>query len=101
MKLLLYECVPAPMQKLLSGHKCSTVQNVGWSGSRNGELLDRTEGQFDLLITSDQNVRYQQNLAGRNIAIIELSTNDIGRIKKAISIIQEAIDQYRRTRSNK
>ena len=44
-------------------------------------------------ITSDQNIRYQQNLAGRCIAILELSTNDIGRIQAASSLIQDAIDR--------
>lgn len=80
MKILLDECVPSPMQKLLSGHTCSTVQDLGWSGIKNGELLQRARREFDLFITSDQNIRYQQNLAARSIAILELSTNDIGRI---------------------
>ncbi len=93
MKILLDECVPSPMQKLLSGHTCATVQELGWSGIKNGELLQRAEGEFDLFITSDQNIRYQQNLAGRSIAILELSTNDIGRIQAASSLIQDAIDQ--------
>lgn len=93
MKILLDECVPWPMHKLLSGHTCSTVQDIGWGGIKNGELLQRAEGEFDLFITSDQNIRYQQNLAGRSIAILELSTNDIGRIQAASSLIQDAIDK--------
>jgi len=83
MKILLDECVPAPMQSLLNNHACTTVQAKGWSGIRNGDLLQRAEAEFDLFITSDQNIRYQQNLAGRSIAILELSTNDIGRIRAA------------------
>lgn len=83
MKILLDECVPAPMQSLLSNHACTTVQAKGWSGIRNGDLLQRAETEFDLFITSDQNIRYQQNLAGRSIAILELSTNDIDRIRAA------------------
>jgi hypothetical protein len=47
--------------------------------------------QFDLFITSDQNIRYQQNLTGRRIAILELSTNDIGRIQSARVLIEETI----------
>ena len=60
----------------------------GWSGIRNGELLQRAEGEFDLFITSDQNIRYQQNLAGRVIAILELSTNDLRRIQAAASLLK-------------
>ena len=91
MKILLDECVPAPMQSLLSNHACTTVQAKGWSGIRNGDLLQRAEVEFDLFITSDQNIRYQQNLAGRSIAILELSTNDVGRIRAAASIRDKAV----------
>lgn len=79
------------MQSLLSNHACITVQSKGWSGIRNGDLLQRAEAEFDLFITSDQNIRYQQNLAGRSIAILELSTNDIGRIRAAASILDNAV----------
>src|SRR5689334_18027082 len=58
---------------------------------KNGELLQRAEGEFDLFITSDQNIPYQQNLSGRRIAILELSTNDIGRIQSARVLIEEAV----------
>ena len=91
MKILLDECVPAPLQSLLSNHTCTTVQSKGWSGIKNGDLLERAESEFDLFITSDQNIRYQQNLAGRSIAILELSTNDIGRIRAAASILDDAV----------
>jgi hypothetical protein len=91
MRILLDECVLWPMHKLLSGHICSTVQSQGWGGIKNGELLHLAEGEFDLFITSDQNIHYQQNLARRRIAILELSTNDIGRIQSARLLIEETI----------
>ena len=97
MKILLDECVPWPMHKLLSGHSCSTVQGEGWGGIKNGDLLQRAEGEFDLFITSDQNIRYQQNLLGRRIAILELSTNDISRIEAAKWLINEAIEKIHST----
>jgi predicted nuclease of predicted toxin-antitoxin system len=90
MKILLDECVPWPMHRLLSSHACTSVQAQGWSGIRNGDLLQRAEAEFDLFITSDQNIRYQQNLAGRRIAILELSTNDLRRIQAASALIEEA-----------
>jgi predicted nuclease of predicted toxin-antitoxin system len=91
MKILLDECVPWPMHRLLTNHTCTSVRAQGWSGIRNGDLLQRAEGEFDLFITSDQNIRYQQNLAGRVIAILELSTNDLRRIQAAASLIAAAI----------
>ncbi len=79
------------MQSLLSNHTCTTVQSKGWRGIRNGDLLQLAEAEFDLFITSDQNIRYQQNLLGRSIAILELSTNDTGHIRAATSIIDGAV----------
>ena len=91
MKILLDECVPWPMHKILSGHVCLTAQQRGWGGIRNGDLLRQAETEFDLFVTSDQNIRYQQNLAGRRIPILELSTNSIRRIRAAESLIQLAV----------
>ena len=77
MRILLDECVPWPMRRLLKEHTCTSVQAQGWSGIRNSDLLARAEADFDLLVTADQNIVYQQNLTGRTIAILELSTNDL------------------------
>ena len=92
MRILLDECVPWPMHQMLSSHQCGTVQQHGWGGIKNGQLLQRAGGEFELFITSDQNIRYQQNLAGRRIAILELSTNDLRRILAAAAQIQNAIE---------
>ena len=81
------------MHKLLRGHNCFAVQDQGWGGIKNGDLLQRAEREFDLFITADQNIRYQQNLTGRRIAILELSTNDIGRIQAASTLIDEALEK--------
>ena len=91
MKILMDECVPWPMHRLLRHHSCTSVQARGWSGIRNGVLLQRAEAEFDLFITSDQNIRYQQNLADRRIAILELSTNDLRRIQAASDLIEDAV----------
>lgn len=95
MKILLDECVPWPMHRLLTGHECRTAQQQGWGGIKNGKLLQLAEGEFDLFITSDQNLRYQQNLAGRRIAILELSTNKIRRIEAAAGLIQSTIAEMK------
>ena len=81
MKVLFDECVPWPMHRILASHSCTSVQGHGWSGIRNSELLKKAENDFDLLITADQNILYQQNLAGSTISILELSTNDLEEIR--------------------
>lgn len=91
MRILLDECVPWPMSKFLTGHDCTSVQQSGWGGLKNGELLRKAEGKFDLFITADQNLSYQQNLTGFKIAILELSTNDLKRIESARETINKFI----------
>jgi len=89
MNILLDECVPWPMHKLLARHTCTTAQRRGWGGIKNGDLLRLAENEFDLFITSDQGIRYQQNLAGRRIAIIELSTNKLRRLEAAADLLAQ------------
>jgi hypothetical protein len=89
--ILLDECVPWPLAKYLLGHACSSVQRCGWGGIKNGELLRLAEAQFDLFITSDQSLVYQQNLAGRRIAILLLSTNKLRRVVVSATLIQSEI----------
>lgn len=57
---------PLRMHKILASHSRTSVQAEGWSRVRNSELLKRGEADFDLLITADQNILYQQNLSGRH-----------------------------------
>ncbi len=91
MKILIDECVPRPIIRLLPGHAARTVQESGWGAFSNGELLRLAEADYDLFITSDQNIRYQQNLAGRRIAILVLSTNNLAVIEASASLIISAI----------
>ena len=74
MKVLIDECAPRALKYALAahGHECLTVQEEGWSGKVNGELLALAETEFDVLVTLDTNIKYQQNLAGRKIAIVIL-----------------------------
>src|SRR5262245_52015596 len=97
MNILLDECVPWPMHKLLTSHTCTTAQHRGWGGIKNGDLLRLAEGEFDLFITSDQGIHYQQNLTGRRIAIIELSTNKLRRIEAAAELIRSAVNAIKPT----
>ena len=91
MRILIDECVPRPILKFLAGHSAVSVQEMDWGAYENGELLRLAENAFDLFITADQNIRYQQNLAGRQIAIIELSTNHWGIIQANIALVLKAV----------
>jgi Domain of unknown function (DUF5615) len=75
-RILLDECVPRSMKRFLTGHSVRTAQQAGFASYKNGQLLKAAEEEFDLLITSDKNLRYQQNLEGRLLSILLLSTND-------------------------
>jgi predicted nuclease of predicted toxin-antitoxin system len=90
-KILLDECVPSPLRRLLAGHECQTAQEMGWTSVKNGELLTLAEAQFDLFITSDQGLAYQQNLRGRQIAILQLSTNKLRAIEAAAAQLRDAV----------
>jgi hypothetical protein len=65
MKILLDECFPWPMRKMLANHECFTPFRCGWNGVTNGELRKLAEGKFEFFMTADRNVRYQHNLTGR------------------------------------
>jgi hypothetical protein len=72
MKILFDHGTPAPLRRALLGHAVSTAHEMGWTELDNGALLKATETDFDALITTDQNLRYQQNLTGRRLAILVL-----------------------------
>ncbi len=91
MKILLDECVPRPLHKVLVDHECLTVQQRGWAGIKNGELLRLAEDEFDLFITADQGIHYQQNLTGYRISILQLSTNKLRPLMNAGSLFQAAL----------
>ncbi len=76
MRILIDENLPiAFLTELLIEHEVSSVKDLGLAGIKNGELLKVIEGQFDVFLTADKNLRYQQNLKGRSFAILELFTN--------------------------
>jgi predicted nuclease of predicted toxin-antitoxin system len=72
MRVLIDECAPKALKAALvaSGYDCTTVQEAGWSGKENGELLALADASFDVVVTIDRNLRYQQNLTGRKIALL-------------------------------
>ena len=70
MRILLDESVPSPMGRLLVGHEATSVQKRGWSGVKNGKLLALAAGEFDVLLTADKGIEYQQNLQTLPIAVL-------------------------------
>jgi hypothetical protein len=76
MRILLDENTPRGVRRILASHDVRTAPEMGWAGVSNGQLLDEAEkAGFDALVTCDQNIVFQQNLVGRNIAVVVLSTN--------------------------
>jgi predicted nuclease of predicted toxin-antitoxin system len=72
MKVLVDENLPHKLTGHLTGHQCRTVAACGWSGRKNGELLSLAESEFDVLLTLDKSVPYQQEIASRKIAVLIL-----------------------------
>ena len=72
MKILLDECVDRRFARELLGHDVKTVSQQGWAGIENGELMKLAEAEFDVFITVDRNLSFQQNLPRRDIAVIVL-----------------------------
>ncbi len=71
-RILLDECLPRKLKRLFEQSVVSTVAEMGWSGKKNGELMKAATGQFSVFVTADQNLRFQQNLAHTDIAVIVL-----------------------------
>lgn len=71
-RVLLDECLPKKLKRELPDDVVAMVQEMGWSGKKNGELMKLARGQFEVFLTSDQNLRYQQNLAYADAGVIVL-----------------------------
>ena len=95
MRILFDQGTPAPLRNSFAGHQVSTAFELGWSGLSNGELLAAAETAFDLLITTDRNLRFQQQLAGRRLSILVLPTPSWPRLQKHIAEVLAAIDGMR------
>ncbi len=94
MRILLNESTPQKLRLLIDNRDTvATTWFQGWSGLKNGALLAAAEeAGFDLFITADQELSYQQNLTGRRLAMLDLSTNNWGVVKQQIGAITTAID---------
>lgn len=73
MRILLDESLPRRLREELTGHSVKTVAEMGWSSVENGELLGRAAGHFDVFVTADQNLQFQQNLSALPLAVAVLA----------------------------
>lgn len=92
MRILLDQGVPAPLRKFLTPHTVNTAFELDWNTLKNGDLLAVAERDgFDALVTTDQNLKYQQNLKARKIAVVVLSTTSWKRIEKVAPGVAQTI----------
>ena len=91
MRIIIDECVPSIVKKGLPSHDIVTVQERGWAGIKNGQLLRLVAAEFDIFITSDKNLRHQQNLAAFDLAVILLPSNQVPVVKALLPQIDNAL----------
>jgi hypothetical protein len=95
-KILFDQGVPVPSRRALSAHEVATAFERGWGEMKNGELLRAAEIEgFQVMVTTDQNLQYQQNLSDRRLAILVLKTTDWRAIRSYVDYVLAAINQLK------
>ncbi|HEY9508808.1 MAG TPA: hypothetical protein VIV82_03005 [Verrucomicrobiae bacterium] len=93
MKILFDQGTPAPLRRALNAHLIVTAFEQGWSNLKNGDLIQAAEAaNFQVLITTDQNLKYQQNLTERKLAILVLPTTSWPKFQNHLSAISTAVN---------
>jgi uncharacterized protein DUF5615 len=92
-KLLLDECIDRRLAKEIEGHEVVTVPQAGWAGIQNGELLRLAQAQFDVFVTVDRNLSFQQHLPQFSIAVIVLQapTNRLKDLRPLVPQLQRML----------
>lgn len=93
--MLFDQGTPVPLRRVLSAHTVSTAFEMGWAQLSNGELLNAAEAVVDVLVTTDQNIRHQQALGGRRLAILVLPTTSWPIIQRHVEDIIRALEELR------
>src|SRR6185312_6896153 len=93
-RILLDENLPRLLKRELSGHEVRTVAEVGWAGIKNGKLLRLAEAEFDIFVTADQNLSYQQPLKSFQLGIVVLKarTTKLEDLLPLVPAMREALD---------
>ena len=96
MKILFDHGTPAPLRRRLRGHSVDTAAEKGWDSLVNGDLIDRAEQEgCEVLITTDQSMRYQQNLTDRRLAIVLLLSTAWPYVQPRMEEIRTVLDEIR------
>ncbi len=90
MTIFLDHCLPKRLRLFLPGQQVTTAREMRWEEIGNGKLLSLVEGQFDVFLTIDKGIKYQQNMAGRNLAVIALRAVN-NRIETLIPLMPQAL----------
>ena len=91
MKIIIDECVPSIVKRGLPALGIVSVQDLGWAGIKNGELLKLVSADFDVFITSDKNLSHQQNLRSLDVAVILLPSNQVPVIEGLLPALEKTI----------
>jgi hypothetical protein len=95
-KVLFDQGTPVPLRRHLPSHDVKTVYELAWATLQNGDLIAQAEAAgFDVLVTTDQNLKYQQNLSGRRLAVVVLLSTSWPRIQARASAVATVIDEAR------
>jgi predicted nuclease of predicted toxin-antitoxin system len=93
MKILFDQGTPVPLRHSLAEHFVDTAYERGWQTLKNGDLLSAAETDgYDLIVTTDQNLKYQQNLANRKIGVVILMSTSWPRIREHVDMISRTIE---------
>ena len=96
MRILFDQATPGPLRPYLAGHTVRTGAEEGWDRLRNGDLLTAAENAgFDLLLTTDRNIQYQQNIAGRKISVLILSRQQWPQLRPHVQLVVDAVNAAR------
>jgi hypothetical protein len=97
MRILFDQAVPVPLRPHLVGHSVRTAAEESWAQLRNGDLLSAAEeAGFDVLLTTDRNMRYQQNLSGRSISVVILSRQQWPQLQSHLQLVVDAVNAAKR-----
>ena len=94
MRILFDNNTPRPLRRYLAEHAVDTAKEKGWAELRNGSLLENAEGEgYEIVITADQGMRYQQNLGRRQIAVVVLLSNRWPDVQMRIAEIRATLEE--------
>jgi hypothetical protein len=93
MRILFDQATPVPIRPFLKGHTVRTAAQQGWARLRNGELLDAAEeAGFEIFLTPDKSMRYQQNLAGRKVAVVVIGNPQWPVLRLHVELVVAAVN---------